>query len=146
MCARSIWPGPKLPGERAEEMLEKGPPPDTDAYLAMEAALSAPTCAWKQPTAMAGRTVRRDHGGLDGRTLSNLWLFFPKSWALTWAPCISRVAEGEQIVLQEPTVAAIVVEEQKMVAWGQEAQDMLGKVPEFAGSHPPADQRRDRRL
>ncbi|MDI6695613.1 MAG: rod shape-determining protein [Anaerolineales bacterium] len=41
-----------------------------------------------------------------------------------------RVAEGNQIVLQEPTVAAIVVEEQKMVAWGQEAQDMLGKVPE----------------
>jgi rod shape-determining protein MreB and related proteins len=41
-----------------------------------------------------------------------------------------RVAEGSEIVLQEPTVAAIVVEEQKMVAWGQEAQDMLGKVPE----------------
>jgi rod shape-determining protein MreB and related proteins len=41
-----------------------------------------------------------------------------------------RVCEGNQIVLQEPTVAAIVVEEQKMVAWGQEAQDMLGKVPE----------------
>lgn len=41
-----------------------------------------------------------------------------------------RVAEGGQLVLQEPTVAAIVVEEQKMVAWGQEAQDMLGKVPE----------------
>jgi rod shape-determining protein MreB len=42
----------------------------------------------------------------------------------------TRVAEGNQVVLQEPTVAAIVVEEQKMVAWGQEAQDMLGKVPE----------------
>jgi len=41
-----------------------------------------------------------------------------------------RVAEGGQVVLQEPTVAAIVIEEQKMVAWGQEAQDMLGKVPE----------------
>ena len=41
-----------------------------------------------------------------------------------------RVAEGSQVVLQEPTVAAIVVDEQKMVAWGQEAQDMLGKVPE----------------
>ncbi len=42
----------------------------------------------------------------------------------------SRVAEGNQIVLQEPTVAAIVISEQKMVAWGQEAQDMLGKVPD----------------
>lgn len=41
-----------------------------------------------------------------------------------------RVAEGGQLVLQEPTVAAIVIEEQKMVAWGQEASDMLGKVPE----------------
>ena len=34
------------------------------------------------------------------------------------------------MVLQEPTVAAIVIDEQKMVAWGQEAQDMLGKVPD----------------
>ena len=33
-------------------------------------------------------------------------------------------------MLQEPTVAAIVVEEQKMVAWGQEAQDMMGSVPD----------------
>ena len=41
-----------------------------------------------------------------------------------------RVVEGNQLVLQEPTVAAIVTDEQKMVAWGQEAQDMLGKVPE----------------
>jgi len=41
-----------------------------------------------------------------------------------------RVAEGNEIVLQEPTVAAIVIDEQKMVAWGQEAQNMLGKVPE----------------
>ena len=40
-----------------------------------------------------------------------------------------RVVEGNQLVLQEPTVAAIVIDEQKMVAWGQEAQDMLGKVP-----------------
>ena len=41
-----------------------------------------------------------------------------------------RVAQGNQIVLEEPTVAAIVVDEQKMVAWGQEAQDMYGRVPE----------------
>src|SRR5512136_550374 len=41
-----------------------------------------------------------------------------------------RVAEGNEIVINEPTVAAIVIDEQKMVAWGQEAQDMLGKVPE----------------
>jgi len=41
-----------------------------------------------------------------------------------------RVADGNEIIVNEPTVAAIVVEEQKMVAWGQEAQNMLGKVPE----------------
>ena len=41
-----------------------------------------------------------------------------------------RAVEGNQLVLEEPTVAAIVVTEQKMVAWGKEAQDMLGRVPE----------------
>jgi rod shape-determining protein MreB len=42
----------------------------------------------------------------------------------------TRVAEGGDVLLEEPTVAAIIIEEQKMVAWGQEAQDMLGRVPE----------------
>lgn len=41
-----------------------------------------------------------------------------------------RVAEAGDVLLEEPTVAAIIIEEQKMVAWGQEAQDMLGRVPE----------------
>jgi rod shape-determining protein MreB and related proteins len=40
------------------------------------------------------------------------------------------VAEGNQILLQEPTVVAIVVQEQKMVEWGQSAKDMMGRVPE----------------
>jgi rod shape-determining protein MreB and related proteins len=40
------------------------------------------------------------------------------------------VAEGNQIVLQEPTVVAIIAEEQKMVEWGQAAKDMFGRVPE----------------
>ena len=38
------------------------------------------------------------------------------------------VAEGNQIVMQEPTVVAIVVEEQKMVEWGRAARDMYGHV------------------
>ena len=42
----------------------------------------------------------------------------------------TRVAEGGRVVFEEPTVAAIVVQEQKMVAWGKEAQDMYGRVPE----------------
>ncbi len=40
------------------------------------------------------------------------------------------IAEGNQIVYQEPTVVAIVVEEQKMVEWGQAAKDMYGRVPD----------------
>ncbi len=40
------------------------------------------------------------------------------------------VVEGKQILLNEPTVVAIVVAEQKMVEWGQAAKDMYGKVPE----------------
>jgi rod shape-determining protein MreB and related proteins len=40
------------------------------------------------------------------------------------------VAEGNKILLQEPTVIAILVDEQKMVEWGQAAKDMYGRVPE----------------
>jgi rod shape-determining protein MreB and related proteins len=38
------------------------------------------------------------------------------------------IAEGNEILLQEPTVVAIVVEEQKMVEWGRSAKDMVGRV------------------
>jgi rod shape-determining protein MreB len=40
------------------------------------------------------------------------------------------VAEGKQVLMQEPTVVAIVVEEQKMVEWGSVARDMFGRVPD----------------
>jgi rod shape-determining protein MreB and related proteins len=40
------------------------------------------------------------------------------------------VAEGNQILLQEPMVVAIVVQELKMVEWGQSAKDMMGRVPD----------------
>lgn len=55
---------------------------------------------------------------------------FSKELGIDLGTMYIRVVEGGQVVLQEPTVAAIVVQEQKMVAWGQEAQDMLGRVPE----------------
>jgi rod shape-determining protein MreB len=42
----------------------------------------------------------------------------------------TRAAEGSQVILEEPTVAAIIIAEQKMVSWGKEAQDMLGRVPD----------------
>lgn len=40
------------------------------------------------------------------------------------------IAEGRQLLLQEPTIAAIIIEELKMVEWGQAAKDMMGRVPE----------------
>ena len=38
------------------------------------------------------------------------------------------VAEGGKVLLQEPTVVAIIIDEQKMVEWGQAAKDMYGRV------------------
>jgi rod shape-determining protein MreB len=38
--------------------------------------------------------------------------------------------EGGEIVLHEPSIVAIQVEEQKIVAVGQEAKEMLGRAPE----------------
>ena len=40
------------------------------------------------------------------------------------------ISEGNQILLEEPTVVAIIVDEHKMVEWGQAAKDMEVKVPE----------------
>lgn len=40
------------------------------------------------------------------------------------------VIEGNQVLIDEPTITAILVEEQKMVEWGQAAKDMEGRVPE----------------
>ncbi|HEX2979997.1 MAG TPA: rod shape-determining protein, partial [Anaerolineaceae bacterium] len=40
------------------------------------------------------------------------------------------VVEGNQVLVQEPTVVAVVVEEQKMVEWGSSAKAMYGRVPD----------------
>lgn len=42
----------------------------------------------------------------------------------------TEIAEGSQVLLQEPTVVSIIVDEYKMVEWGQAAKDMEGKVPD----------------
>ncbi len=55
---------------------------------------------------------------------------FSKDIGIDLGTMFTRAAEGTQILLEEPTVAAIVVEEQKMVAWGAEAANMYGRVPE----------------
>ncbi len=55
---------------------------------------------------------------------------FSKELGIDLGTMYLRVAEGERVVLEEPNMAAIVVDEQKMVAWGTEAQEMYGRVPE----------------
>ena len=47
---------------------------------------------------------------------------FSKELGIDLGTYFIRVSEGGQIILEEPTVAAIVIDEQKMVAWGQEAR------------------------
>ena len=41
------------------------------------------------------------------------------------------IVEGNQLLLQEPTMVAIVIDEQKMVEWGQAAKEMDGRVPDI---------------
>lgn len=42
----------------------------------------------------------------------------------------TQIAEANQILVQEPTVVAIVVNEMKLVEYGTTALGMLGRVPE----------------
>lgn len=40
------------------------------------------------------------------------------------------ISENKQILLQEPTTVAILLDEWKMIEWGQAAKDMFGRVPD----------------
>ena len=42
----------------------------------------------------------------------------------------TRIAEGNDILLQEPTIVAILLDELKLVEIGKAALDMMGRVPE----------------
>jgi rod shape-determining protein MreB len=42
----------------------------------------------------------------------------------------TRISEGDEVILEEPTVVAVQLEEQKIVEIGQEALNMLGRVSE----------------
>jgi rod shape-determining protein MreB len=42
----------------------------------------------------------------------------------------TQIAESGEVILSEPTVVAIAVDEQKIVEVGEEAQNMYGRVPE----------------
>ncbi len=56
--------------------------------------------------------------------------FLSKDLGIDLGTIHTQVAEAGQVVLEEPTVVAIAVEEQKIVELGQAAKDMYGRVPE----------------
>ncbi len=55
---------------------------------------------------------------------------FSKDLGIDLGTMNTRISESEQTILEEPTIVAIAVEEQVIVAVGQEAQEMLGRVSE----------------
>ncbi len=55
---------------------------------------------------------------------------FSKDLGVDLGTIFTRLADGTQVLMQEPTIVAIAVDEQKMVAVGHEARDMFGRVPE----------------
>ncbi|HSG44743.1 MAG TPA: rod shape-determining protein [Anaerolineales bacterium] len=55
---------------------------------------------------------------------------FSKELGIDLGTMFTRIADGTQVLLEEPTIVAIEVEDQKMVAVGKEALVMYGRVPE----------------
>jgi rod shape-determining protein MreB and related proteins len=55
---------------------------------------------------------------------------FSKDLGIDLGTMFTRIADGSQVLLEEPTIVAIETDEQKMVAAGIEARDMYGKVPD----------------
>jgi rod shape-determining protein MreB len=55
---------------------------------------------------------------------------FSKDLGVDLGTMYTRIADSTQVLLEEPTIVAIEVDDQKMVAAGLEARDMFGKVPD----------------
>ncbi len=55
---------------------------------------------------------------------------FSKDLGIDLGTMRTRIVEGGQTLLDEPTIVAVAVEEEKIVAVGQEALDMFGRVPD----------------
>lgn len=55
---------------------------------------------------------------------------FSKDLGIDLGTIFTRVAAGNKMVLEEPTMVAIAVDEQKIVSVGLEAYNMYGRVPE----------------
>jgi rod shape-determining protein MreB len=56
--------------------------------------------------------------------------FFSKDLGIDLGTIYTQIAEDGQVLLREPTVVAIAVDELKIVEVGQAAKDMYGRVPE----------------
>lgn len=55
---------------------------------------------------------------------------FSKDLGIDLGTMFTRLADSTQVLAQQPTIVAIETDEQKMVAVGQEALEMFGRVPE----------------
>jgi rod shape-determining protein MreB and related proteins len=55
---------------------------------------------------------------------------FSKDLGIDLGTMFTRLADTTQVLVEEPTIVAIEAYAQKMVAVGQEARDMYGRVPE----------------
>ncbi len=55
---------------------------------------------------------------------------FSKDLGIDLGTYFTRIATGKKLVLEEPTIVAIAVDEQKIVSIGDEARRMYGRVPE----------------
>lgn len=53
---------------------------------------------------------------------------FSKEFGIDLGTMYTRIVEGGVLVLEEPTIVAIEIEKQKMVAIGEEARGMFGRV------------------
>ena len=55
---------------------------------------------------------------------------FSKDLGIDLGTVSTRIAEGSEVLLNEPTVVAVHIEERKMVEVGREALNMMGRVSE----------------
>ncbi|MBI3159723.1 MAG: rod shape-determining protein [Chloroflexi bacterium] len=55
---------------------------------------------------------------------------FSKELGIDLGTMFTRIAEGGQVILEEPSIVAVNLEEQKMIEIGRGAQGMLGRVDE----------------
>ena len=53
---------------------------------------------------------------------------FSKELGIDLGTMFTRIVEGDQVLVEEPTVVAIDFEEQKMVEFWQAALNMMGRV------------------